>query len=188
MKEFQWTHPGYHAVQGEVTVSGYDVYKQRGNLYSFVNVDYSYYVNGNHYQQQQKAALKFYSFPIFSNTKTGYLRDEVARRFSRIQQQKSYVIMVNDQQPASSRFFSSKQAFYCSGSALKNFLAGILFMLAVFALVGFLAFLFRNYKAPSPVNRKQLQQRIIKIILIIFGLLFTIYLAFLIYFKSTGKL
>ncbi len=188
LKEFQWTHPGYHAVQGEVTVSGYGVYKQRSNSYSFVNVDYSYYVNGNRYQQQQKAVLKFYSFPIFSNTKTDYLRDEVAHQFNRVQQQKSYVIMVNDHQPGNSRFFSSGEMFYWNGSALKNFLAGILFMIAVFSLVGFLAFLFRNYRRPSPVNRKTIRLRIIKIILIIFGLLFTTYLAFLVYFKSTGKL
>ncbi|MET3879633.1 hypothetical protein [Chitinophaga sp. OAE865] len=81
LKEFQWTHPGYHAVQGEVTVSGYGVYKQRSNLYGFVNVDYSYQVNGQGYQQHQKEVLKFYSFPIFSNARTDYLRDQAARRF-----------------------------------------------------------------------------------------------------------
>lgn len=43
--------------------------------------------------------------------------------------------MVNDRQPGSSRFFSSTEVFYWSGSALKNFLAGILFMIAVLALV-----------------------------------------------------
>lgn len=146
LKEFQWTHPGYHAVQGEVTVSGYGVYKQRSNLYSFVNVDYSYQVNGHLYQQHQKEVLKFYSFPIFSNTKTDYLSDQVARRFSQVQQQGSYVIMVNDHQPGHSRFFSGEEVFYWSGSALKNFLAGILFMIIIFTLIGLFAFLFRNYK------------------------------------------
>ncbi|HEY8958858.1 hypothetical protein [Chitinophaga sp.] len=146
LKEFQWTHPGYHTVQGEVAVSGYGVYKQRSNLYGFVNVDYSYQVNGHRYQQHQKEVLKFYSFPIFSNTKTEYLSGQVARRFSRLQQQESYVIMVNDRQPDRSRFFSSAEAFYWSGSALKNFLAGILFMIIIFAMIGLFAFLFRNYK------------------------------------------
>lgn len=188
LKEFQWTHPGYHTAPGTVTVSGYGVYKQRSNLYSFVNVDYSYHVNNQRYQQQQKAVLKFYSFPIFSNTKTDYLKDQAAQKFDRILQQKSYVIMVNDRQPARSRFFGSAEIFYWNGSALKNFLAGILFMIAVFTLVGLLVFLFRNYKRPSPVNRKSLQIRIIKIISIIFGVLFIIYLAFLVYFKSIGKL
>lgn len=188
LKEFQWTHPGYHTVQGEVTVSGYGVHKQRSDLYGFVNVDYSYQVDGHRYQQHQEKVFRFYSFPIFSNNTTEYLKSQAARRFSQLQQQGGYVIMINDRQPERSRFFSSREAFYWSGSALKNFLAGILFMIVVFALAGLLAFLFRNYKRPSQVNRKSILLRITKIILIIFGLLFTTYLAFLIYFKSIGKL
>lgn len=188
LKEFQFVHPHYQVVEGDATASHYGVYRQKGNLYSFVDIDYSYQVNGVRYQQQQKAALKFYSFPIFSNAKADYLTEQVNREFDQIRQQRSYVILVNNERPADSRFFSGREVFYWSGSILKNFLSGILFMIAVVGLVGLMAFLFRNYKKPSPVQRKSLVKLVWKILLGIFGLFFMIYLLLLIYFKSTGKL
>lgn len=188
LKEFQLVHPNYGVVEGDANAAHYGVYRQKGNLYGFVDVDYNYDVNGTRYAQQQKEALKFYSFPIFSNTKRDYLENCVNREFSRIRQQRSYVIMVNHDRPEESRFFSGREIFYWSGSMLKNFLSGILFMIAVVATVGLFAFLFRNYKRPSPVKKKSLVKLIGLIFLIIFGLFFITYLVLLIYFKSTGKL
>lgn len=188
LKEFQLVHPHYHVVEGDATASRYGIYRQKGNLYSFVDVDYSYQINGIRYQQQQKEALKFYSFPIFSNTKADYLKDRVGRLFNEIQQQQSYVILVNNERPADSRFFSGREVFYWSGSMLKNFLAGILFMITIVGLVGLMAFLFRNYKRPSPDVSKSVVKLIWKVLLGIFVLLFIIYLLLVIYFKSMGKI
>ncbi|PTS99600.1 hypothetical protein DBR11_12055, partial [Pedobacter sp. HMWF019] len=94
--------------------------------------------------------------------------------------------------PKESQFFSSKDVFYWSGSILKNFLSGILFMITILASMGLLVFLFRNHKGPSPEDKKFLAKKVWKILFIvlgtIFGLLFIIYLVLLFYFKSTGKL
>jgi len=188
LKEFQLVHPHYHSVEGDATAARDGIYRQKGNLYSFMDVDYSYQVNGVRYQQQQKEALKFYSFPIFSNTKADYLKERVNREFDQIRQQRSYVIMVNNERPVDSRFFSGREVFYWSGSILKNFLGGFLFMIIVIGLVGLMAFLFRNYKRPSPDVSKSVVKLIGKILLGIFGLLFIIYLLLVFYFKSTGKL
>jgi hypothetical protein len=192
VREFQLTHPNYQILQGEVVFSDDGVYKQKGNLYSFVNVDYSYSANGKRYTQQQKEALKFYSFPIFSNTKTEYLKNRVNYKFNQLRLQRNYVIMVRKDNPEESQFFSSREVFYWSGSILKNFLSGILFMVTIFASIGLLAFLFRNNKVPSPEDKKLFAKKLLKILFIVlgifFGLLFIIYLVLLFYFKSTGKL
>ncbi|SEW51512.1 hypothetical protein [Chitinophaga arvensicola] len=188
VKEFQWTHPAYHSVEGEISDAAYGVYRQKGNLYGYVDISYRYHVADHYIQQQQKAALRFYSFPIFSNTKGDYLKARVKDQFNEIQQERSYVILVNDAQPERSRFFAGQALFYWSGSIMKNFCSGILFMIAVIGGVGLIAYLFRNYKRPAPANRKSLVKMVWMIVLGILGLFFLIYLVLLIYFKSTGKL